>query len=347
MKHVGLDVGNGSVCFVVRDESGKITSDVYPSVFGVYEEKDSIAIGGSTAKKVNRVFTLGDSRYVLGYEDLKKASAKAISAYDRDDRISRKEFRNLTYLALMDAATRDGSHGIIEVTLGVGVPSEDFRQSVIEKIKDWFGTPVTGSVNGNQVVIVVKHVEILSQPVSALINQYLDDNGFVQDEAVEDGRYLIIDCGSGTMDMTELNGLAIVRQVSYPLGMNDVYMGLLDVVRSKTKLRPSMYDIEYQIRKHTGSKEKVYVSGRYSVDLTEDYERIVSSIATQMISAVTSEFPDRADIDRIFLAGGTGQAMAPYLLNAIDGLELCEEPQLAIARGLYKYVVSLTGAETE
>lgn len=343
MKHIGLDVGNGSICFSVRGEDKNVISAVYPSVYGVYEDHDNIAVGGGTIRAVQNVFSLGDYRYILGYDEVRNASSIPISAYDRDNRVERREFRDLVALALMDAATRDCASDVIQVELSLGVPAEDFRQQIVSKVQSWFSTPIVGSRNGEQVIIKVNHVEILSQPVAALLDQYLAEDGTAQDESLEDSRTLMIDCGSGTMDLTELNGLAIVRQISLPVGMNDVYRGLLDALRRKNpKIRRcTIYDMESQFRRSFMSKEFVFESGKQSEELTEERERIMKATASQMISGVMAEFPDRADFDRIFLAGGTGEAFASQFQAAITGLEVCSEPQLAIARGLMKYSYSL------
>lgn len=348
MKYIGLDVGNGSVCLYVRTESGQVFSDVYPAVYGVYNAKaQAVQAQKSKMNKIDNVFSFENKDYVLGYNNVQAAAATPISAYDREARVSRREFQTLTKLALIDAATRDGSVDVIEVELGIGTPAEDYRDDIIEVLHTWFADPIVGRKNGQQVVIMVKKLEVISQPVAVLMDRYVDDEGYVQDETLEDGKTLVIDCGSGTMDMTVFDGLIIIEQASEPIGMNDVYKALMqEIQRKNPKIRPNIYDIERQVREQQGSDKLIYTFGQAEpINLTEQRKEIMDDTWQRMLGAITQRFPDRLQFNHIFLAGGTGDAFWPYFQEwspKHPRIELLEDPQLAIARGLCKYVLANT-----
>lgn len=343
MLTIGLDVGNGSVCYAIKEAEKSLRKNVYPSAFGIFSAHEQLNLGKTRSSSDLRVFELGNRSYVLGYKNVQQAQAIPIQTYDRGDRVERAEFKDLVHLALLDAATTVETAGfVVELNLAFGVPAEDFRKSVVERIQRWFAEPITGSVNGRPVGVVVKNLEVLSQPVAVLVDQYLDDNGNVRDAELEHSKVLVVDAGSGTLDLTEMDGLTIVRQVSLPVGMNDVYRSLLDDLRKvEPKIRCDLFEMETQFRQAEDSPRFIVKSGRHSAELTKERKEVLQAITTQMVGAISSEFPDQAHLDRIILAGGAGRAFASYLRLAIEGIELCADPQLAIAKGLCKYAVSL------
>lgn len=347
MKVIGLDVGNGSIAMYIRSEDGVVVTDTYSSVYGAYyRDTQDVSLNqtkvskGARAKTVD-VFTFEKRDYVLGYENVDAIGSTPISAYDREQRIGRREFQTLSKLALLDAATKDGNTGIIEVVLGFGTPAEDYRDEIIAELKRWFGEPVVGSKNGQQVVVMVKYLEIVSQPIAVLMDAYLDNDGFNTDESLQESDVLVIDSGSGTLDMSEFHGTTLMKQVSEPVGMNDVYAYVIrEIEKKEPKARVDAYDLESQLRLQDGQPEFKYKYGRLSIDVTDMRKMGMDFTWERMVGAVTRRFPDRLKFHRVLLAGGTGEAFQSYFKDWMSNIELLEDPQLAISRGLGKYVLA-------
>ncbi|MHB1681251.1 MAG: ParM/StbA family protein [Bacilli bacterium] len=339
MKTIGLDVGNGSVGFAVSGKGSEMTTSTYPSVYASYAPSESVRIANVHDHQPT-IFLFDKREYVLGYEDVLNSGDVPISAYDRDERIHRREFQTLTKLALLDAATKDGAAGVIEVKLQLGVPVEDYRKEKVDLIKKWFTEPIVGAKNGEQVVVMVKDIDVISQPTAVLMDQYLDDEGFVSDERLEHARVLVVDSGSGTLDMTEFDHMRITQQFSEPIGINDVYARIMQGIQQLSpKTRVHVYDLEHQLRSQDTKSEITYTFGRFTVPVTELRDRAMNEIWERLIGSITSRFPDRLRFDRIFVAGGTADAFRTYFQSWDAAAKLVPEPQLAVARGLYKYAV--------
>lgn len=348
MKHIGLDVGNGSTCIFVRKEDGITDYKMYSSTFGDYEDTSSQYVIKKKDDQVIDVFGLLQRKYVVGYEAVLSTKTKPFGTYSREDRIHLGTFQRFVKLALLDAATMDGSSGVIEISLGFGVPNEDYRDEKLKTVADWFSEPITGTKNGKQIVVIVKEIELVSQPIAVLMDAYYDLNGSVRDKAIEDDDVLVIDSGSGTLDMTEFSRFYLKKQTSEAIGMNDVYQIVMDEIkRREPKVRINAYDLEYQIREQLkiGSSEMIYKYGPLTIPITEVYNKARDIVWDQLVNSIEREYPNRTRFHRVLLAGGTGDAFYSNFVNWMPQIQKTPEPQLAIARGLCKYVVSLSLAD--
>ena len=335
---VGLDVGNGSVAFAVRSDDGKTRLDTYPSVFGLANAHAQDF--RQEKRKPLDLFHLEGRDYLLGYESVKAGGAAPISAYDRDQRMVRKEFQTLTKLALLDAVTTSGQTGVIEVILCIGTPAEDFREEIIEAYRTWFKAPVVGAKNDQQVVVMVKQVEVVSQPIAVLMDAYYDAQGYVADEELEQQTVLVVDAGSGTLDLSEFDRLLLTRQISEPIGINDVYQPIIDEIeRAYPKVRVDAFDLEHQLRTQDGQTTFVYRYGPLSIDISAWRDRAVEHVWERMVGMLSRRFPDRRRFHRVLLAGGTGQALATLFQEWMPEVQLRPDAQLAIAKGLLKYAI--------
>lgn len=350
MKSIGLDVGNGTTCIVVRREDGAISRKMYASTYGRYDkEKEKTAIGTvknqSGGERGPNVFALKGREYIIGYQDVQAVGSTPLSTYGREERVHLNAYQTMTRLALLDAATMDGETGVIEVALGFGVPNEDFREEKLGEFAKWFKEPITGAKNGEQVVVMVNQFEFLSQPIAVLVDAYYDDEGYVQDESIEVENILVIDSGSGTLDMTEFRGLKLQKQASEALGMNDVYQRVIESIEKREpKVRADAYNLEHQIRGQEGRQDMVYRHGTLTIPITDLYDEAMNDIWIDMVGRIERRYPDRMRFNRVLLAGGTGDAFAERFAQWMPQIQKPAEPQLAIARGLCKYVISLVGA---
>lgn len=339
---IGLDVGNGSIGIAAAQPDGTVVKKTYPSVFAEHREQTSVRMPGKESLVPESVFTLDHRDYVLGYASIQAASASPIGAFDRERRIHRREFQVLTQLALLDAITMVTDGGVVEAQLVLGTPVEDFHVATIQELKRWFAEPLVGARNGRQVVIRLQNIEVISQPAAVLMDTYLDERGYVADGEIAQGRVLVIDSGSGTLDLTDFEALKILRQFSEPVGIHDVYRQLMEVIQAEEpKARVNLYDMENQLRRQDPTGKLTYQFGRFHLDLTDAHKRAMNRVWEQMVDALTTRFPDRLIFSRVLLAGGSGDAFRSYFQSWMPTLEVVPEPQLAVARGLCKYGVLL------
>jgi len=60
----------------------------------------------------------------------------------------------------------------------------------------------------------------------------------------------------------------------------------------------------------------------------------------RMQQGIQYAYPDRSSFGRVILAGGSGEAFRNYFLAWMPSIRIAPEPQLAVARGLYKYALA-------
>ena len=339
--YIGLDVGNGSVAMVIKDGE-YVFKHTFASVYGVMDPNQTpLTLGKGQKEKVMDVFSFQQRDFVLGYPAVQMAKVQPIGAYDRENRLQSRPFQTLVKLALLDAVTKTGHTGVLEVHLCVGTPAEDFTPSTMEQLRSWFKEPVSGAKNGAQVVVMVKTLQIISQPIAALMDVYLDADGYVSDPALEKESVLVLDCGSGTLDMSEFSQMELVKQYSEPVGLNDVYQGIIESIqRTDPKVRVDPFDLEAQLRAQDGHDLFFYEYGPLRIDVTDFRERAMQWVWERMVTAIQRRYPDRLKFHRILLAGGTGQAFAERFREWTSTIQLLNEAQLAIANGLCKYALS-------
>lgn len=177
MLTIGLDVGNGSIGLCVRD-GDTLVQDTMPSVYGRVDlTRQVLSVPGKSTSREVDVFTFGGEHFVLGYQNVHAIHSTPIGAYDREQRYASRQFETLAKLALLDAATRTGRTGVIEVVVACGTPSEDFTTRTVEIMQRWFSEPVTGAKNGEQVVVMIKRLEVIPQPFGVFLDAYLDQDG--------------------------------------------------------------------------------------------------------------------------------------------------------------------------
>ena len=348
MRMIGLDVGNGSTCEAVRIEDGRLGVKEFPSTFGVFERSKATKAIGSERNTMAPVDVYGfeGREYVLSYRQIVEAGSTPINTYGRENRVELPSYQLLTKLSLLDTATTlwTGS-GAIEIGLALGVPNEDYRTSVLNPMRDWFKEPIVGTKNGKQVIVMVKRIEFLSQPLAVVVDALYDKNGVVVDAKLERENILVIDSGAGTLDLTELRGMKVQSKVSEAIGMNDVYKAIIDDIRDRDpKVRVDAYDLEFQLRSHAPGEALVYKYGATKIPIDEIYQQAKRDVGAAMIGYIERHFPDRTRFDRILLAGGTGDAFSDLFTAWHPQIVKSDKPQLAIARGLCKYVTAVAAA---
>lgn len=334
---IGLDVGNGSIGMGVRNKDAVLYATM-PSVYGRVDNAQQVLSVSGKPKQQPDVFSLGAETFVLGYDNVRAIHSTPIGAYDREQRFESAQFETLSKLALLDAATRNGQTGVLEVDLVFGTPAEDYTPRTRDIVQQWFATPVTGAKNGQHVVVMVQRIEVTPQPFAVFIDAYVTDDGFVDKEEMESEDILVIDSGSGTLDLSEIHRLELSKQSSIPAGLNDVYQRILDLVqRREPKVYATTYDLEHQLRAQDGASQVVFEYGRVKMDITKFKEQAMQHVWDRMQQGIQHRYPDRSMFKRVLLAGGSGDAFRDYFVKWMPGIEVMPAPQLSVARGLMKY----------
>ncbi len=338
MLKIGLDVGNGSIVMATHNGFGMKTRNLAST----YGEVDTSMISVIDSNNPYPTYTLNGAAYALGYDSVQSHHTDFLDSYSRDDRYQSDVFKLMNHLALLEAATTAQRGGVIEVELELGVPGEYFRKDTVATLKSWFSSPVSGERDGVSVVVLVRKVAVVSQPIAVFLDAYYSESGRVQDGTLVDQNVLVIDGGSGTMDLAHLRGGAVVRQGSEAVGINDVYSLVIEEIRkSQPTFRISPVELEHQLRAQDALTQKNVKYGKFTVDVTKTLQEATQEVWTRMKNAITRQFPAVDQFERILLAGGSaGGAFVTHFRAWNPFVTVVDHPQEAIARGLCKHLMA-------
>jgi plasmid segregation protein ParM len=336
---IGLDVGNGSIVSALKDQMAEaIRVNTLASTYGVVDQSITSVVGTQNS---HPTYKINGVDYALGYDAVSAYHATPMDSYSRDGRYENEAFRLMNYLSLVAAATDRRAGGVVEVSLELGVPAEHFRKDTVAMLKSWFRAPIVAEKNGVPVVIVVKKVEVVSQPIAVFLDAYHSDDGRVNDAKLAAENVLIVDGGSGTLDLAHLKSGGVVRQVSEAVGMNDVYTRLLvEIRKTDPSMRISPVELEAQLRAQAGTTLKNVRYGRFTVDVTKTLHAVSGEVWDGMKNAMTRNFPAMDEFERVLLAGGVAAAFETQFKAWNGYVTIVPEPQQAIARGLCKHLIA-------
>ena len=339
MLKIGLDVGNGSIVMAVNDGNAMKTR-VLASTFGVADREVISVVGGNNPYQAYKLSN--GTTYALGYEAVKSYHADFLDSYSRDNRYESESFKLMNHLALLEATTMMTKSKVIEVELELGVPAEYFRKDTVNTLRSWFASPLAAEVNGETVVLMVRKTEVISQPIAVFLDAYYADDGLVRDEKLISQDVLIIDGGSGTLDLAHLRGGAVVKQSSEAVGINDVYAKVISEIR---KLHPTFridpIRLEAQLRAQDAQATKIVAGGHFSVDVTKMLQTATEEVWTRTKNAIQRQFPAVDQFERILLAGGSaGGAFENHFRSWNPFVTVVDRPQESIARGLCKHLMA-------
>ncbi|MEF7565970.1 plasmid segregation protein ParM [Bacillus infantis] len=331
---VGLDHGNGWV--KVKTATNQV---VLPSYIA---RKDSIG-EGITGKSLDiKEYESGNAKgevFIWGNDVVK--SEKLLSTYGSQDRYKQKYYSLLNEFALTEVLSDLEMDVLENVWVITGVPSEEKGTSVEEDLeKSLMGAHLI-KVNGEDKIIKVSKVVILPQPVGTVMSLYLDEKGYVANEAYETDSVGIIDLGTGTSDLDHINELRRNEDdsLSIPLGMFDVYKRIEKYIK---KQNPNA-DVTPQKVEAQFSSDSYVISKRAAVDITEVKEKALEEVAMDIKNAITQQWKTWDRFDSIIITGGGASTLGRKLKQLIDDAAPVKESQTANATGFYRYGEFLKG----
>lgn len=323
---VGLDHGNGWV--KVKTEGKEIT---LPSYFA---NKADLGDDFIKSKYKLNEYTSNDDKgntYLWG-EDISKLNSKyLIPTYGMQDRYKQDRYNLLTQFAL--ASVLEGSEE--DVLVVTGVPSSEKgtikEEDLIDVIK---GTHVV-SINGEEKIIKVKQVTVLAQPIGSVLSLYLDEEGSVEDDSYEDSLIGVIDIGSGTTDIDQVEDLRREGATpSLPEGISDVYTDIVEYVRKENpNLTVSIQDIEFNFETGIYRESKRTAS----IDFTKEKEKAVKKLADKIIQHLAQTWKTWDKFDEIIITGGGAAPLKKALSDLLSDVNVIENSQTANAEGFFRY----------
>lgn len=204
----------------------------------------------------------------------------------------------------------------IDVSLVVGVPvgyysnqKEEFK-TMIEDLSGKILINEIGfeqTININKVLVYPQSAGIIFKHASKLKNQ----------------TSLVIDIGGGTWDISQFDGLKLIKKSTYQQGMLVLDSKIAQWVNSNyytTFDATEIYDL-MQKGFFTAAGEKIGV---------KIFEHIIEDHVFKVITNIKHDF-DVNSVDNVFIIGGGAEVLKDYLDRYINNIEIDSNPQFTNA----------------
>lgn len=205
------------------------------------------------------------------------------------------------------------------INLVVGLPVmhyEKLKQRYIDAVKRVHVVDRL-SMSGeliSRAFLSVKEVKVLPQPIGTLFDCLFDGQGEVQDERLAEGKVGIIDVGYNTLDLARVDNLEFIspRSTSYSgLGMFSVFQALsFQIFRSfGVEIPPERIEPIFL-------SKQIRISGEVK-DVSQLVIDACRQTANQTVSRAVSVWPDRWELDAVFLSGGGSIYIGDYIAEQL------------------------------
>ena len=306
---VGLDIGYGYTKIVTS--AGRW---IFPTIVGRAEE---IAFQSETLGGVSEVQVVeyDGRRYFVG----EAAERFSLITLDRRDRewVKSAQYGILALSAWMRAGLLDRPCHVV-----TGLPVEYYadKGSIVDLFK-----------GGQLSRIIAPIVKIIPQPFGTLFNLILKDDGSVEDEALALKTVGVIDVGYQTTDCI------LVDRLDYIESSSGTSLGIS--AASETVGR------EIKRRTTRSFLRRTEIDEATSNPIGSLAAPIVETLATHIEHFAKTLWAHRGQPDIVVLTGGGILLVGPYLREAFAKARVADEPQLANARGYWKYARYLLNNE--
>jgi hypothetical protein len=326
MKVIGFEAANSYVKIKTDDSQEayfnclwEIPADYLSNIMGTRGTKEQIA------QYDGRSFKVGER--LDGYVSSSSRSA---------DRYATPEYKREALFALArHASAVDLDEGLHVVT---AVPSDHYKmESVTRDIEKQLRDVHALTVNGSSLLLPVKKVGVILQPVATVISVAFNPDGSLRNGAVAKNRKIVIDIGWGTTDIAVMRGLALIKYFTVNTSMIDVYRYINTQLRKRPRFTDksfTLFDIEEQLR----GESSIFSWGGVSVDCSDNKAAAMQQVAEEIISKIQNEV-NLSDTDLVLFGGGGIEALAPHMKKHVEGVnaQRVTDPQIANAVGCYIY----------
>jgi plasmid segregation protein ParM len=313
----GIDWGYSYVKAICYDEE-----IVFPSVIGA--GFDISFQMSNRQNRINNMVVQTDRKYFLG--ELARNQSSIFYNSLRQDRYDDESTDALIKGTLGLLMPKDG-----EIRIVTGLPPKFYathKQSLIQTLQKTH----CFKFNGTDRTVDVSKVIVLPQLVGTALDLLYDDHGAKKNTPLWNMTFGIIDPGFGTTD------LGVFVKGMYKDDMKDsIRYNMGEVCKLVSQELYNNYNIEVNdISKiddivRTG---KVIVEGK-SFDVRHVVDWAKKTIAMAVTNHVKSMWLRQWAIDKIFLTGGGGESLYPFIKEGINA-EKPDDSQMANARGYYK-----------
>ncbi|MGQ7307690.1 ParM/StbA family protein [Bacillus cereus] len=315
IKTYSIDLGNGYTKRIVNGEC-----IVEPSVIADVESYFSDDVDVTTLQlSEGEAYFTGDDVGILGLKPI-----SALGEHDMD-RYETPEFKKMIFGFL----AKDFKQDVTIERLVTGLPVQHFKAKgkfVEELLK---GRTVV-KVNDKDIIISIKNVSIIPQPIGTYLH-------LVAKKAVTPNKdlTLIVDCGHGTVDVTELKGKTIVKRAGNNEGAKEAYINIYNTLVEEFGSLKKLTILNIQNILLDG----LLVSGsRINVRAKSEVQKILKKHFNSIFTFLQDNKFDLRSYDKVVFTGGIVHLYHDYFGERAEANSLVvEDGQTANARGYHEY----------
>jgi plasmid segregation protein ParM len=333
MQVLGIDIGFG----FTKATNGKETF-IFKSIYGDANEIQFWADFGDNSPLDHIHVTIDGKSYFVG--DLAEQQSSVLNFTLDQERLITDFVRTL---AVTVAGLFLQNSGNINRPINVvsGLPIGYFKQNF-----ERFNEVLTGhhsityhTHNGQEKTkeIYINKVRMLPQPLGTVLNQLMDDNGQIVNEALANPKIGVVDIGFRTTDFTILDHLRYIDRGSRTLdsGISKGFSVISNKLREKCGVGVELYRL-YKAAEMGSIKMR-----GHGFTFTKIRDQVYSQLAGNIANDIDRIWADDWDIDTIILTGGGCRELANYLQPLINGnvqpVDLAVDPRLNNVMGYIKY----------
>lgn len=345
METFSLDLGN----MQTKIKSSK-AEKVLPSRFIDYDDlgDQSTSLYGSKAD-VNKYEVNFDNlfSYAWGTELYKVHHGSFIDTIKFEDRYSTDEFRLLASFAIGELAQDfpEAKNGLLEVTIVTGVPTNDFNKASVRTIIDVLKADHNVTINGERLNIRVNEVLVLPQPVGTVYNEMLDQEGYLQNEDLQNEHITVVDCGGGTVLIDTLinMNLSDTGRTQREFGVYKVYENIVNLCVKEQILGITDLNVEQILRSNNSDGYYYKPNKNESINITKIVEKAKIKYTRELLNIINTTLKGTSAIDTLlFTGGGANLIDREQIINNFKHAIFIDNSEYANANGFYKYGLAAT-----
>lgn len=268
----------------------------------------SIQKGKDDINEVTQVIIDGKN-YIVGEQE-----GKYISDQDKLKDETNKEILKVCTLTAIGLSYPADT--FIDINLVVGVPVAYYskqKEEFKEMIEDLSGEIFINEIGFNQTININK---VLVYPQSAGII-------FKNATKLKNQSSLVIDIGGGTWDLSQFDGLKLIKKATYQQGML--------ILDSKiTQWINSNYYTTFKTNEVYDLIKKGFFTAYGTKTGVKVFEHIIEDHVFEVSTDIKHDF-DVNSVDNIFLIGGGAEILKDYLDKYINNIEIESNPQFTNA----------------
>ena len=307
-----IDLGNG---FAKRQFGTKVI--VEPSVFSIPTNYFGTSNERLVSLNDDRKLYIGQDAFDSGYLVENAIGEEDIKRYDSP------EYKELLFGFMAKDLKNDTSINL----LVLGLPVKHFKQKREELQAIAKGKKMV-SVGDKQIVLEIKNCIVVPQPLGTYM--YLESKDF----DTKGSQTLVIDGGSGTLDITEMKGQEVISHDGANLGMNEPYEEIVNILESEY----NGIDITVNHIPDILENGLRYQGGNIKINEVPSVVKVLDNHFNAVMKKIIAKYKSFNKFDNVIWTGGMALSHEKRInAKKLPNFIILKDGQTANVKGYYEF----------